>query len=794
MIWKKLKDRNNIIALLLAFIVLILVFRLIQLQIVDGEYYSDLSENKRIRRIAVEAPRGTFLDRYGREIAGNRPGYVVEILKTEIVQEQISGVAQELVRILDGNGERVRLDFPIAVSRAQSDPAQSDSAQSDPAQSDPAQFDPAQSDSVVSDVIEFNPAGIDIVEFAFDSQREEQAWKKKYTVPEEYDAAQALDFLKEKNGIDAGMPGYMSVQVLSILHKISEQTYFAYQPLEISRDVSMLTVAQIEERHLDMPGVNVEVKPIRYYKEGSLASHVMGYLGSINQQELEDLRDKGYNQNDIIGKSGLERVLEEKLKGINGAKQVEVNSVGRFISTLGEKPPIPGSNVFLTLDARLQQTAEQALTDTMEKIQTGELGQKYTEAKAGAAVAIDVNTGEILALASFPSYDPNLFSTGISSEDWQMLNPQSDSPVEPRPLYNNAIQAAIPPGSTFKMVSAIAALEENVIEPNTIIVDKGVYRTIPGASPACWIWNQNRTTHGPENVVDAIRDSCNYFFYEAGRLLGINKLQEYAQKFGLGQRTGIELTGEAAGVVAGPAYKTGIWKNVITNYMTNTMNIQDTSMIDGVFGLLDVEFNTWTQMRRALEGLGIEDIEHINKLISYINASKWTAGQTLSAVIGQGEHMYTPLQMANYIATLANGGTRYKPHLIKKTFNQETNEYEYTEPEVLDTIDISPDNLKAVLEGMYAVTKPGGSVASRFRDFPVEVAGKTGTAQNPGYDGYAWFVGFAPYDKPQIAVSVVIFQGGSGSYASPVAKAIFEEYLKINSGGVSLEAGNSLSR
>ena len=749
MVWKKLKDRNNVIALLLAVIAVVLVFRLIQLQIVSGEYYSDLSENKRIRNISVDAPRGLFLDRYGREIAGNRPGYVVEIIKTEIVEEKISDVAQDLVRILDSNGEHIRIEFVIAA---------------------------------------------DPVRFVFDSWEKETEWKKKNKIPEESSAAQTLALLREKFGISPDLPDALAVQALAILYKIGEQSYLAYQPLEIARDVSMLTVAQIEERHLDLPGVNVEVKPIRYYREGSLAAHVLGYMGSINQEELELLGDKGYTQNDIIGKSGLEKVLEEELKGINGAKQVEVNSVGRLISTLGEKPSIPGNNVFLTLDMRLQQTAERALRETMERIQAGEMGTKYPNAKSGAAVAIDVNTGEVLAMASYPSYDPNLFATGISREDWEALNPKSNDPLEPRPLYNNAIQAAIPPGSTFKMAVAAAALEEGVITPKTIIVDRGVYRVIPGASPACWIWNQNRTTHGPENVVEAIKDSCNYFFYEVSRLLGIDKLEEYARKFGLGQKTGIELTGESAGIVAGPTYKTEVWKNVIKRYMTDTMGVKDQQVIDRVYGLLNVQFNTWTQMRRALEDIGIRETEHINKLISYINASKWTAGQTLSAAIGQGEHMYTPLQIANYIATIANGGTRYKPHLVKKIYDQRTGEYRDIQPEVLDRINISPENLKAIFDGMLAVTKPGGTAGSAFRDTKVNIAGKTGTAQNPGYDGYAWFAGFAPYENPQIAVAVVIIQGGSGNYSSPVAKAIIEEYLKINGSGARMEAGNVMAR
>lgn len=246
----------------------------------------------------------------------------MEIIKTEIVEEKISDVAQDLVRILDSNGEHIRIEFVIAA---------------------------------------------DPVRFVFDSWEKELEWKKKNKIPQESSAAQTLALLREKFEISPDLPDTLAVQALAILYKIGEQSYLAYQPLEIARDVSMLTVAQIEERHLDLPGVNVEVKPIRYYREGSLAAHVLGYLGSINQEELEVLGDKGYTQNDIIGKSGLEKVLEEELKGLNGAKQVEVNSVGRLISTLGEKPSIPGNNVFLTLDMRLQQTAERALWETMEK-------------------------------------------------------------------------------------------------------------------------------------------------------------------------------------------------------------------------------------------------------------------------------------------------------------------------------------------------------------------------------------------------------------------------------------------
>jgi len=748
MLWKKLMDRYNVIALVLIVLMIALISRLFQLQVVQSEYYSDLSENKRIRKIEVEAPRGLFLDRYGREIAGNRPGYVIEIVKTEIVDEKLNYVVQSLVETLRKNGERIKTDFPIT---------------------------------------------LDSQEFQFKNSLEEEEWKKKYGIPIEYNVEQTFHFLRVKNDIPRSLPDDLVLDILAVLQRIKEQGYRSYQPVEIARDVSMQTVAEIEENHMDLPGVNVEVKPIRYYKEGNLAAHILGYLGNINQNELEQFKEKGYDRNDIIGKSGLEKVLEEELKGIDGVKRVEVNNLGQLIRTLeGEKLPVPGDNVFLTIDSQLQKIAEQTMEETLTKIQNGEMGHVYENAKSGAVVAIDVKTGEVLVMSSFPSYDPNLFATGISQEDWNVLNPQVSDPMAPRPMYNNAIQAAAPPGSTFKMVTATAALEEGVITPDTIIVDRGVYTKVPGARPACWLWNARRQTHGPENIVDAIKHSCNYFFYEIGHRLGIENMEKYAKKYGLGQKTGIELSGESAGIVAGPTYKSAIWKNVIKRYMENTMNVKDEKIIEQVQNLIYRKFSTWNEMCRILAEYGITETAHINKLIPYINAARWLPGETLSAAIGQTNHIYTPLQMANYIATLANGGIRYRPHLIKKIYDQSTGEYRIKEPEIVEEIEIRPENLKAIHEGMHEVTKPGGTASLAFYRFPVEVAGKTGTAQNPGYDSYAWFVGFAPCDDPQIAVAVVIMQGGHGNYAAPIAKAVFEEYLKVGKEGAQVNRGNTL--
>ena len=330
------------------------------------------------------------------------------------------------------------------------------------------------------------------------------------------------------------------------------------------------------------------------------------------------------------------------------------------------------------------------------------------DANTGAAVVLDVNNGDVLAMATYPTYNPSLFNEQYS----QLLkNPH-------KPMWNRAIGGTYPPGSTFKMLTSIAALESGVITPNTYINDEGVYRFYQDYQPACWLWRQNHTTHGSLNVSGALAHSCNYFYYEVGRLTGINTMNDYAKRFGLGELTGIELTGEESrGRLAGPEDRT----------------------------------------RQ--------------------NAGQWRGGDTLQAAIGQSENLFTPIQLANYIATIANGGTRYKPHIIKSVRSAIDNKVlMQTESEIIDIVELKTENLLAVKQGMLDVTE-NGTAQSAFRGYEIKVGGKTGSAQVPTGSDNAVFVAFAPYDKPQLAIAVIVEHGNKGSDVTPIVKAVFDNYF-----------------
>ena len=343
-----------------------------------------------------------------------------------------------------------------------------------------------------------------------------------------------------------------------------------------------------------------------------------------------------------------------------------------------------------------------------EILASGVAGLQSKETEGAARVVLDVNSGDVLASASYPTYSLETFR--------QDYNTLKDDPLNP--LLNRALQGLYPPGSTFKMITAIGALEANIVEPDTLIDDKGVYTFYPSPQPKCWIYNQHRTTHGLQDVSHAIMNSCNYYFYEVGRLLGIDLLDQYAAMFGLGQKTGIELE-EKAGVVASPEFT---------------------------------------------ESLG----------------GTWHEGNILSVAIGQESTQVTPIQLANYIATLVNGGTRYSTHLLKTVKSNDFSQVTYNyEPKVLSQIDIQDENLEAVKYGMLLLTTDG-SVSSAFKDVPVSVGAKTGSAQvSAQTNSNAVFVCFAPYDDPQIAVAIAVEHGGSGSELGKIAAQIVTAYFSV---------------
>ena len=665
-------------------------------------------------------------------------------------------------------------------------------------------------------------------------------WYEKFKIDEAYDAEQAFEHLREYYKIDDSLSSYEARGIMSLYDQLDKQGLRAYEPINIAYGIKDSTVAKLAEASMEMQGVQVDRVPIRYYPERETAAHVLGYLGKISQpSEVEKyVKQNDYSPNALIGKTGVEESFELQLKGKNGVQRVEVDSLGNKTNILDEEKPIPGNNLYLTIDLDLQKAAEEALEYGLEQLRKGgtfeskwgnykfgtsrSKGRPYIHATSGAAVVLSVKTGEVLALANYPAYDPNLFATGISSSDWESLFPENEQDLlAPRPLYNIAIQSAIQPGSIFKMVTALAALEKG-LNPNELIRDMGYVQLGNSRGPACWIWNFSRGTHGLVNLYDAIKDSCNYYFYSlafgrnprtgspVGVQLDIEDIMEMSKKLGLNDKTGIEINipSESSGIMPNPQGKLIANKNSLRNYLrTNIksyikegLEFTDEEIeekIEEIVSWMEEGDISREEVIRRLDEMGFEPEKALSGQragladiikYDYINSAGWKISDTLNVTIGQGQNAYTPLQMANYIATIANGGYLNKVTLVDSIKSYDNSESLYERKVQQERIQLSNyENLEHIKIGMRKVVTEG-SARSIFSNFPISVAAKTGTAQRDGinpvtkesYDEYAWFVAFAPYEEPEIAVAVLLFQGGSGIYAAPIAREIIAEYFGLN--------------
>lgn len=793
---KYFKDRLDIIRVVMVLLFLVMAFRLADLQLAKGEYYRKKSETLRTRNISVTAPRGHIVDKFGRLIAGNKQSYSVNIMKTEVPQNTLNDIALSVINIIEQNGDSYKDEIPILIDpirfsykddelnwkRKYGIPENATAREA---------FLKLRSEYGISaDTVDLEAYEIlkdgnnvelpfDIADFQYDYRKSEIKWKQSNGFDTEKTAGEIFEILCNKYKIPRDIYNDdKAKKILAVKYLVGQNRYKAYEPVEIASNIKEETRAKIEENKIFLPGVEIIQKPIRAYAGNEFASHIIGYMGMIGS-ELEELSDMGYTPQDIIGKSGIENSMEKYLKGTNGSRQIEVDVNGTLINTVNEVDPIPGDTVFLTIDSKLQKIAEDALAKTMEEIRSGKgKSRPYPNATSGAAVAIDVNTGKILALASEPRYDPNLFAAGISNEDWKALQPTSKDVYAPKPLINNAVSTTLPPGSTMKIVSAVAGLESGAITSTEMIYDKGPYTAIPGVSPSCLIWKSYGTSHGNQNVMLAIKNSCNYFFFEVGRRIGGETFEKYAMKFGLGEKTGIELPSEYRGSVEGPEHKKAQYKRYLENYLLNNLKLKDQEKCDEIKGYIDENPGT-RQIRERLKELGITDAKATERILRYISESKYQPGNVLNATIGQGLNDVTPIQLTNALAAVVNGGTRYKPYLVDKVIGYDGTVKLSKQPEAVERIDISPKNLEAIKKGMYAVTNEiGGTARSAFIGSKVVISGKTGTAEaGKGYDSHAWFTAFAPYEKPEIAVGVLILQGGHGNYPAPVTRAIIEGYL-----------------
>lgn len=908
--------RNRLFVLLAAaaVIFMILVGRLFYMQIVNGEEADASLTSSVTREVTIPAARGNIYDRYGRPLAVNEAAFSVEIDDSITVDyEDADAEAVSLYKKLIKNGYVVGDDLPITKDAPYEFTISSDELeewktnigltkkQMNYTAEETLNYlyerfgiiDAAMTEeekrALVSLGININDKNImitnlimtietnggEIVDelpisqeqpyyFLLEDEDEILSWKSSVSMSEEeldYDAEESMQYLIELFGIPENISPSMQRKVAAVRYSLYLQRYKKYQPVTVAREINDEVIAAVEENLDKFPGVSVETESMRVYEDGEIFSNIIGYIRQISDTELQEYSEYGYTSGDIVGKTGIEKVMELELNGQDGKMLVEVDNMGRKISTLETEAPVSGDDVFLTIDKELQISAYNYLKDALadaiitrltselekdvpvtlkqlftsmidsnnisvtevmkaedgyqkvlkdiilahdpdidvtdsedkteakqvltnavdngtisyttliyvmieqgvitaddnykariasgeltpfnviiEKLESGDLEPAETglEPCTGSVVVSNVNSGEVLALVTYPSYDNNELVNTFNNEYYNKLLEDPTTPLVNRPLMQKKA-----PGSTLKMITAIAGLETGVIIPDTQIRDKGVFKDAGTPYANCLIYSLNGSTHGYVDVSHALEVSCNYFFYEVGyqlgndtenprSLKGITILDEYYDAFGLNSPTGVEI-GESAPSMASPSYKEEVIK---------WQNPEATS-----------------------------------------SQTAWTSGDTIRAAIGQSVNSFSAASMNKYVATLANGGTRYKMHLLDKVKSSDGTVTEEVEETVENVLEIAPENLEAVYEGMLLVTQGSkGTLRTVFKDFPIDVAAKSGTAEeNKNLSSHVWFVGFAPYDDPQIAVTVMIpFGDVTGSPAAVVARNVIGEYMGLN--------------
>lgn len=505
----------------------------------------------------------------------------------------------------------------------------------------------------------------------------------------------------------------LSMPVSDIAAKLKSVKESALTPRTVAIDVPMNAVAYIEEHASDFPGVEVAVKAVRQYPNGTTAAHVLGYTGEASDSEL-NAEGSTLVPGDIVGKAGAEAQFESVLQGERGQRLLEVDATGKPHRIIQDSAPVAGRDVKLTIDLKVQKVAEKALKQALVDAHKAQ----FPKARAGAAVAVNIQTGEVLAMASLPTYDPKEFLGGVSEKEWARLTDKKSE----YPLTNRVIQAQYPAASTFKAMTGLAGLEDGVIRPSSTFVCNGRWTDMGKQWPK-WCWNHSG--HGPEDFITAIRDSCDVYFYNVGYKfykMGGEKLQKFARLFGFGASSGIDLPGEATGRVPDAKWKAAYNEN-------------------------------------------------------YPEMQRWLPGDTVNMAIGQGDLLVTPMQLVDAYAGIANGGDVMKPHVLLQVLGPDGKPVLTPKPEVAYKTGTSAASLASLKSALVQVTQ-NGTAEAVFRTFPITVAGKTGTAQVYGKDDLAWFVGFAPASDPKYAVAVVVEQGGhGGSVAGPAARQIFAALL-----------------
>lgn len=683
-------------ALIILTISLTVIFfiSLYRLQIIEGAAYYEQSENSIVTTSTVVAARGNILDRYGRVLVSNSVCNNLYINADELFEQQDpNAIILELVQTVKDSGNTYTDTLPITSA---------------------APFE------YVSNMTDLQRTRLD-------------AYLEANDLPTSTTAVELMAFFRDAFDIDNNYTSEQMRIVVGVRYEIKIRYVINTSDYVFAEDVSIDLITKLMEN--DVPGFTVQSSYIRDYNT-DYAAHLLGYVGMMNEEEYKEYRNEGYPLNAMVGKEGAEKAFESYLHGTDGTAVVTTTQGGTVISTNYTKEPVPGNQVYLTIDLGLQEAAEISLNNFItETNKQREIDNATFEAQGntedvkdmitgGAVVAINVKTGEPLCIASAPTYN---LST-LMDDYAELLKDET------APLYNRALNGTYAPGSTFKPVTAIAALDKGIVQTTTTIYDKGIFDKYAdqGYAPTCWLYPHG--SHGDVNAAKAIEVSCNYYFYTIGEQLGIDALSDYAMRFGLGVSTGIELS-ESTGVMSTQKYK---------------------------------EETTDTP---------------------------WYIGDTMQAAIGQSFSVFTPLQLANYVATLANNGTRYEASMLKSARS-----YDYSESVfernavVMDTVSVDQSIYDAVHTGMYNVANSAdGTAYSVLGSYPYKVAAKTGTAQlGEAITNNGVFICYAPYDDPQIAIAVVVEKGGAGSKIASIARDVLDYYFSFKNSSVSLETENSL--
>ena len=920
---KKKISRYTVLCIIMGIIFGAIILRLLYLQVFSYEEYKEKADTTSTRFVSESAPRGEIYDSNGVTLATSIRTYSLTYTETDVAKKKFYSTMEELFKILDESGESIQDTMLLKVndegemyfdySSSDKDSQnyselrfKKDRGFDEPIKNklypDVTELSDEQSTKINEELLKITPEEsfymlvknynlIELIDPDYNSTKEKKEAYKNMTGEE----------ITNKL-IDAGYSLKDIRKYMLVKDTIKIQSLQGYKSVTIASNIKKDTVLVIKQKLNSMPGIDVSSVPIRYYPYDNLASSILGYVSTINSSEEEKYNLRGYDvSTDLIGKAGIESAFEEQLKGVKGGTTVKVNSSGRVTEKLFELESYPGNNVHLTIDGNLQYVAEQALADGIKEIQQD---PQYRNATRGALVAVDVKSGKILSLVSYPDYNPNLFTipgTLTSKESKEYFNPdlekfgeelitrmnlnktvddlfpkdskgnrQDNNDLYPKPFYNYATMSLIPPGSTFKPLTSIAGLESGVITANTLINDTGVFNVHPdvfGSSfgPKCLQFTNNGYGHGPIDVAKALEVSCNFFFYETayrlymlngGNLNALDSLAKYAWGFGLGvdpngnenAATGIEIQERF-----GQTYNFNSWKKQVINYakyeLVDYLEKGDYKGMGYLFVPFDIQYSEddneevknakkaiKDKMENTLAKVGTDEFNNINendfikeikkyvkiimensdkyksKIAKYESSgksvnvdsqanivseviSKFTLNdkpveikspaQLIYSSIGQGMNNYTPLQIVSYISTLANGGTRYKLHLVDKITDNDGNIVQEFKPEVLENMNLNKQDVEAVKYGMSKVNNDdNGTAAAKWQGFPIKTGGKTGTAdfaenqEERGRAPYATYISFAPLDDPEIAVVAVVFDGGHGGSIAGAVRAVFEQYFK----------------